>query len=102
MIEPREGDIPFTVLFERPSRITYPSLLESGWHVASMVPWLETAFSEAAADDPDLTKTEVRLRTISALGSGFVDPYYAIKTGITIRDTPDKAQRVVMELEIES
>ena len=102
IIEPHEGDIPFTVLFERPSRITYPSLMESGWHVASKVPWLETAFSEAVADDPDLTKTEVRLRTISAVGSGFVDPYYAIKTGITIRDTPDKAQRVVMELEIES
>lgn len=99
IIEPHDGDLPFTVLFERPSRINYPSLMESGWHVASNVPWLEAELSEAAGHDPDLARTEVRLGTISAIGSGFVDPYYAIKSGVTIRDAPEDAERVVMELE---
>lgn len=99
MIEPHEGDLPFTVLFERPSRINYPSLMESGWHVASKVPWLETKLSEAAASDPELARTEAVLGAISAVGSGFVDPYYAIQTGITVRDAPEEAHRIVMELE---
>jgi len=99
LIEPHEGDLPFTVLFERPARISYPSLLESGWHVASMVPWLETAFADAAALDTDVADTQTRLAATSALGSGFLDPYYAIPSGIRIDDPPEEAQRVIAQLD---
>ena len=43
LIEPHSGDLPFTVLFERPATWTIRRLAESGWHMAANVPWLAAA-----------------------------------------------------------
>ena len=94
-LAPFAGDIPFTVLFERPSQMTYPSLFDSGWHIAPRVSWLASRFGEEANRDPAIDLTMNRLRAVSAIGAGFVDPYYAIPLGLGMNDGPGDAGRVI-------
>jgi dTDP-4-amino-4,6-dideoxygalactose transaminase len=98
-IEPHEGDLPFTVLFRRPAGWSYPSLLDSGWHVATNVPWLAETTRTAAALDPAIAETDETLAGISAIGAGFIDPYYAIPKGLLITDDASGADAVVATLE---
>jgi dTDP-4-amino-4,6-dideoxygalactose transaminase len=99
-LPPNDGDLPFTVLFRRPPGASYPSLLDSGWHVASQVSWLEEEFSRAARRDADLDATLENLRSVSALGSGFIDPYLAIPTGLRVTDDPEDAPAAVRRLKV--
>jgi hypothetical protein len=92
------GDIPFTVLFARHHEMQYPSLFDSGWHIAPHVPWLAPSFAAAAEEDHALARTAARLRAVSAVGAGFVDPYYAIPLGLTISDGPEAVAAVLAEL----
>ncbi|HEY7531416.1 MAG TPA: aminotransferase class V-fold PLP-dependent enzyme, partial [Nitrospiraceae bacterium] len=69
-----DGDIPFTVLFKRPSRMRYPSLADSGWHVAANVPWLASTMTDSAKADAAVAITLDHLAATSAIGAGFVDP----------------------------
>jgi dTDP-4-amino-4,6-dideoxygalactose transaminase len=87
IVTPHSGDVPFTVLFRRPPEMHYPSLADSGWHVAAHVPWLATTFAEAVRDDASLSATYGYLTAISAVGAGFVDPYYAVPMGLRITDS---------------
>jgi dTDP-4-amino-4,6-dideoxygalactose transaminase len=96
-----DGDLPFTVLFRRPAGAAYPSLLDSNWHVASQVPWLEEEFSRSVHGDEDLGATLDNLRSVSALGSGFIDPYLAVPIGLQMTDRPDGATEVVLRLKEE-
>lgn len=100
LIDPHPGDLPFTVLFERPDRMSYPTLVDSGWHVASNVPWQRESFEGALASDPALAATLMRIGSISALGSGFVDPYFAIADGIDITQDASAVDDVLSRLEI--
>jgi hypothetical protein len=103
-LAPHRGDVPFTVLFRRPtkmnypSNVNYPSLAESGWHVAAHVPWLATTFADAARDDASLAATYSHLAAISAVGAGFVDPYYAIPLGLRVTDTTAEVPAAVQKL----
>jgi hypothetical protein len=92
------GDLPFTVLFRRNLQIRYPSIAESGWHVAPQVPWLAMAYSDAAQSDPALGATLKTLNTISAVGAGFVDPYYATPLGLSISDSVADVPQIVGKL----
>jgi dTDP-4-amino-4,6-dideoxygalactose transaminase len=98
LIEPHTGDLPFTVLFERPAEMAYPSLAQSGWHVAANVPWLAAVHEAAAADDPAVARTHAALGRISAAGAGFVDPYYAIDEGVAIAGDAGGVERTVAAL----
>jgi dTDP-4-amino-4,6-dideoxygalactose transaminase len=93
-----DGDLPLTVLFRRPSGTSYPSLLDSDWHVASQVSWLEEEFSRAARKDQDLNGTLENLRSVSAVGSGFIDPYLATPIGLKVTDDPANAPEAVRRL----
>ena len=95
LIPDHAGDIPFTVLFKRPSNMRYSSLAESGWHVAANVPWLEQAFAEAANSDAEVAKTVERLAAVSAVGAGFIDPYYAVPLGLAITDRPTDVPQLI-------
>jgi dTDP-4-amino-4,6-dideoxygalactose transaminase len=98
LLPPNDGDLPFTLLFRRPPGTAYPSLEESGWHVASQVSWLEEDFSRAARTDEELNATLGKLRAVSAVGSGFIDPYLAIPTGMRMTDPPEDAPEVLVRL----
>jgi dTDP-4-amino-4,6-dideoxygalactose transaminase len=104
ILAPHRGDVPFTVLFRRPpkmnypSNVSYPSLAESGWHVAAHVPWLATTFADAARDDASLAATYNHLAATSAVGAGFVDPYYAIPLGLSVTDTAAEVPAAVQKL----
>ena len=95
LIPYRVGDIPFTVLFRRPSEMRYPSLADSGWHIAANVPWLETAFARASESDPEVARTAERLAATSAVGAGFVDPYYAVPLGLAITEGPIDVPKLI-------
>lgn len=95
LIPDHAGDIPFTVLFKRPSNMRYPSLAKSGWHVAANVPWLEQAFAESAKSDAEIAKTAERLAAVSAVGAGFIDPYYAVPLGLTITNRPTDVPQLI-------
>ena len=97
-LPPHSGDIPFTVLFRRPEPMRYPSLAESGWHVAQNVPWLAKLFAEASQRDAAVAATGANLAQVSAAGAGFVDPFYAIPLGLRINDLADKAPALARSL----
>jgi dTDP-4-amino-4,6-dideoxygalactose transaminase len=99
IVAPHFGDLPFTVLFERPHDMNYPSLAESGWHVAANVPWLTEAHVAAAADDPTVARTLETLAGVSAVGAGFVDPYYAVPVGVGITEGAGSVARTIAALE---
>ncbi len=96
VVPPHAGDVPFTVLFERPTGMQYPSLAESGWHVASNVPWLSASALES---DPDFAHTLRHLQRVAAIGAGFIDPYYAIPNGLRITDTLDATDALIASME---
>jgi dTDP-4-amino-4,6-dideoxygalactose transaminase len=98
LIEPYAGDLPFTVLFERPAGMAYPSLAESGWHMAANVPWLATAHAAAAAGDPAIARTRETLGRVAVVGAGFVDPYFAISEGVGISADDGGMERTVAAL----
>jgi hypothetical protein len=99
ILQPNEGDLPFTVLVRHDQGLEgYPSLLDSGWHVAPQVNWLEEEFLRAADEDPALTDTLTHLGAVSAIGAGFTDPYYAIPHGLPITASPSEADAMVREL----
>jgi hypothetical protein len=100
VIKPREGDLPFTVLFRRPPQTRYPSLAESGWHIAANVPWLALEFADSMQSDPAVKGTMEKLAATSALGAGFVDPYYGVPIGLKITDTLGETKRIMAELEL--
>jgi dTDP-4-amino-4,6-dideoxygalactose transaminase len=97
-IPPHQGDVPFTVLFRRPEGMRYPTLVESGWHVAPNVAWLADAWAEAVREDAALARTVEALAAVAAVGAGFADPYYAVPIGLGITDTPADAPRLVETL----
>jgi dTDP-4-amino-4,6-dideoxygalactose transaminase len=99
IIAPHSGDLPFTVLFERPRDLKYPSLNESGWHVAANVPWLTEAHLAGTANDPTVARTLETLARVSAVGAGFVDPYYAVPVGVGITEGAGSVTRAIAELE---
>ena len=94
-----DGDIPFTVLFRRPEQMSYPSLADSGWHVAANVPWLTTVFAKATQLDSAVAATVEKLDAISAVGAGFVDPYYAGPVGLEITEAVGEVPRIIALLE---
>jgi dTDP-4-amino-4,6-dideoxygalactose transaminase len=93
-----DGDLPFTLLFRRPPSAAYPSLMDSNWHVASEVSWLGEEFLRSARRDESLDATLENLRSVSALGAGFIDPYLAIPTGLKLTDRPEAATEVAQRL----
>jgi dTDP-4-amino-4,6-dideoxygalactose transaminase len=99
IIAPYSGDLPFTVLFERPRDLKYPSLNESGWHVAANVPWLAEAHLAGTANDPTVARTLETLARVSAVGAGFIDPYYAVPVGVGITEGAASVTRTIAELE---
>jgi dTDP-4-amino-4,6-dideoxygalactose transaminase len=99
LIKPHDGDLPFTVLFKRSAQKGYPSLADSGWHIAANVPWLATACAEAAQSDPEVGATFEKLAATSALGAGFVDSYYAVPAGLKITDSIGEVPQVINALE---
>jgi dTDP-4-amino-4,6-dideoxygalactose transaminase len=99
IVAPHAGDVPFTVLFERPLGMAYPSLAESGWHVAANVPWLISECAAATKNDPAVARSLESLGRISALGAGFVDPYFAVVAGVGISEGIGEVARTVAELE---
>jgi hypothetical protein len=99
VIAPNAGDLPFTVMFRRPQTLRYPTLMDAGWHVAPNVPWLAGLFAAAERVDPELSETIDMLKGTSMLGSGFIDPYYAVPAGLAISDSPDRASCVVKTME---
>ncbi len=99
VVEPAAGDLPFTVLVERPAGMRYPTLAASGWHVAANVPWLGAAAARAAAGDAAVRRTFDALAAISAVGSGFVDPYYSVALGLGIDEPLAALPRLAEELE---
>ena len=98
IVAPYSGDVPFTVLFERPHDMNYPSLAESGWHVAANVPWLTEVHAGGAADDPAVGRTLETLARVSAVGAGFVDPYYAVPAGVGITEGAESVERTIAAL----
>jgi dTDP-4-amino-4,6-dideoxygalactose transaminase len=94
-----DGDIPFTVLFRRPEQMSYPSLADSGWHVAANVPWLTTVFAKAMQLDSAVAATVEKLAAISAVGAGFIDPYYAVPVGLEITESVAEVPRTIALLE---
>ena len=99
LVPAHDGDIPFTVLFHRPEGWRYPTMSDSGWHVAGNVPWLVDVANRAAADDPEVAATLEVMGGISAVGAGFIDPYYAIPAGLRITDDISGADALVQDLE---
>jgi len=99
LIPAHSGDIPFTVLFRRPDGWRYPTLCDSGWHLADNVPWLSEVAERAAADDPAVAATFGLIGKVSAVGAGFIDPYYAIPAGLRITDDVSGADGLVGGLE---
>jgi hypothetical protein len=56
------------------------------------------AYSDAAQSDPALGATLKTLNTISAVGAGFVDPYYATPLGLSISDSVADVPQIVGKL----
>ncbi len=98
VLSPAPGDLPFTVLFRRPVGLRYPSLARSGWHVADNVPWLAGDIC-SSSEDTDRRVTTSNLSAVSALGAGFIDPYYAIDLGIRITDRAARVAPLIRALE---
>jgi len=92
------GDIPFTVLFEKPTISNYPSMADTGWHVALEVPWLWDFCQTAIRMDSEINETIHRLDAVSAIGAGFIDPYYGIRLGLEITDSPDDIDHLITQL----
>jgi hypothetical protein len=44
-------------------------------------------------------ETAEKLARTSAIGSGFVDPYYAVPVGLQISDALDRAPKIIDALE---
>lgn len=99
LISPHVGDLPFTVLFERPAGMRYPSLAQSGWHVATNVGWLAELSEHALRTDAPFSQTQQTLEATGAIGAGFIDPYYAVPTGLRITDGLDALPALVAALE---
>jgi dTDP-4-amino-4,6-dideoxygalactose transaminase len=99
LIPSHDGDLPFTVMFKRPPKMAYPSLVDSGWHIAGNVPWLSAVFAGAAKEDSEIATTVERLAATSAIGAGFVDPYYAVPLGLGITDSLERVPQIIGALE---
>ena len=98
LITPHEGDLPFTVFFNRPTATRYTSLADAGWHIAANVAWLTKTFEDAARIDPALAATIENLESISAVGSGFIDSYHGVPLGLHITDRPAEIPKLVSAL----
>jgi dTDP-4-amino-4,6-dideoxygalactose transaminase len=98
LIAAHEGDLPFTVLVRLWPEDKYPPLAHSGWHVAANVSWLARAVEDASREDPAVAAVKGYLAATAAIGSGFVDPYYAVPAGLSITDSPAEAPRLVNAL----
>jgi 8-amino-3,8-dideoxy-alpha-D-manno-octulosonate transaminase len=92
------GDIPFTVLFEKLSDSDYPTMADTGWHVALEVPWLSDFCHKAMCEDSEINETIHTLDAVSAIGAGFIDPYYGIKVGVEIAASTDDVDSLITEL----
>jgi hypothetical protein len=97
-IPPHAGDLPFTVLVQRPPGMDYPSLADSGWHLAGNVPWLSEAFSQGCAVDDELAGTTRAMERLAAVGAGFIDPYYAIPAGVAVNDPASAVPALIESL----
>ncbi len=89
IIESNEGDIPYTALLKSPPNNNYPSLLESGWHYVENIPYFKD-INLSRIDKENLRKSKTAVHSTYAIGTGFIDPYFAIKGGTDINQTIDE------------
>lgn len=85
IIDINEGDIPYTALLKFKPKKDYPSLLESGLHYFENIPY----FKKEDLDKIDLDNLKIcknNLKSVYAIGTGFIDKYYAIKEGFEINE----------------
>jgi dTDP-4-amino-4,6-dideoxygalactose transaminase len=98
LVEPHDGDIPFNVIFRRLQQMAYPSLADSGWHLAGNVPWLAEALADASRTDPAVAETIRVLTATAVVGAGFVDKYFGMPLGLAITDAPSRASEITSAL----
>ncbi|NKB60713.1 MAG: hypothetical protein GKR95_00740 [Gammaproteobacteria bacterium] len=83
VIAAQAGDIPSTVLFDHKGQLAdYPSLLDSGWHVFTQIPYAEDLKGKISTEDQSLL--EGILSKTSAVGCGFIDKYFSTPVGIEL------------------
>lgn len=90
-----DGDIPFTVVFEKPKSLRYPSLFESGWHVAENVPWLTNLDERTKAV---FRETNLILSKKAIVGSGLVDLYLGASMGVEMKKNVYSVESLVEDL----
>lgn len=85
LIPMNDGDIAYTLLMKSEEKKDYPSLLESGLHFIENIPY----FSDLVVEDLDKRNIDVTKKVFAktyAVGTGFIDEYYAIKKGFKMEE----------------
>ena len=85
LININKGDIPYTALLKSAPNRDYPSLLESGWHYIENIPFFKK-MDLSNIDKQNIKKSKTVIASTYAIGTGFIDKYYAIKEGIKINE----------------
>lgn len=101
VIAPAPGDIPFMALFYGAERVQQcPTLLQSGWHVFSQIPFNQAIKQQLSA--PLQQSCERQLGEINAIGCGFIDKYFSTTHGIDMNIADDAlevtANKLVQEI----
>ena len=94
-----EGDIPYTAIFSISTGSNHPSLQESGWHVVSNIPYYND-MKIHAEDVSRIHECEQILTCTKMIGTGFIDPYYALPIGFEMGDDINKedVQKLIEEI----
>lgn len=90
VIDVNSGDIPFTALLQRRPEAEYPSLLESGWHFIENIPYYDSIDSQEQ-DEQNVRHCREVLKSTYAVGTGFIDKYYAIADGTELDEEFDES-----------
>lgn len=98
LISCNDGDISYTALFKAPFKKDYPSMLDSGWHFIENIPYFDR-LSLPDMDKKHIKYSKSALKNTFAIGTGFIDKYYAIVDGITIFEeiTDNKIKQILGE-----
>ena len=80
IISYNQGDIPFTALLKEAHEEDYPSLLDSGWHFIENIPYFDSLNLDEK-DRENIEEVRKVLESTYAVGTGFIDEYYAISKG---------------------
>jgi len=99
-IAPNAGDLPYLCLFRsrRPDS-SYPSLAESGWHSAANIPYLAAHLRHQMIRDAGVARTFESLSKACAVGSGFIDKYFAAPIGLSLRPGAGEVEALRQQLE---